>query len=148
MKNKPILTAVISLGILIIAALLYSLPVRPFISKNDDISIIELHVNEYDFSLHSYFETPILLGDSYALSQAVKRIQCNRIDTGLGPYEESQVKYKIYCVCNQKSVYILLGELNIIYTPGTSVLNHRSYRIANADEILAEVDHLVGNTRQ
>jgi len=146
-RRKHKLAFVVFFGVVTVLALLYYLPIRPFISQSADISIIELHVNEYDYNSKSYIEVPISLDDSYALTQTVKNIRCNRIHTGMASYSEKLVKYKIYCICDQKSIYILLGELNIIYTPGTSVLNQRSYQIANADEILAEVNHLIENTR-
>ena len=76
--------------------------------------------------------------DLNKLADILSRYQSGRIPKSFAPYRLSEIRYEINGTYNNKSLHILLGDLNIAYES-----SEWGFEIKNSSKLLAEIDALI-----
>ena len=76
--------------------------------------------------------------DLNKLADILSRYQCGRIPKSFAPYMLSEIRYEINGTYNNKSLHILVGDLNIVYES-----SEWGFEIKNSSKLLSEIDSFI-----
>lgn len=125
-KKKRIILAGILVSIIVMGSIAFLLSPQNVINKKESFYITQVLYKGEDVTGQVDCDTlSLVLGTS----------KCSRLPYSFAPYQISKIEIEIYGNADNKPLYVLLGDINVVYRSAEK----GGYSIRNSKKLLAEI---------
>jgi len=133
MKKKAVVSSAV-LCFIIVAVAYFSLP-SPLLNNTDDVQIYQVRVANSEYKYEDITDQV----DCIKLAQIISAYTRSKLPHSFAPYQITVGDIEINGTAGNKSMHILLGDVDVIYESA----NKGGYTIYNSEQLVSDVLQMI-----